>query len=266
MGQRALTWFALSKMGQLTFPLLLAEPPKPEEPSPQDAFTRAFRRMGLRRAAPVFQVEFRSFAGLRSTISLTGNQAKVRVSDVLADAPPLVHEALAEILLAQLFRRRASREARECYLAYVFKPTVRLRIDEARRQRGKKQLLPPQGRHFNLEEIFTQLNRKFFCNKLPAARLGWSRKRSRRTLGHYDDAHRTITITRWFDSPSVPRDLVEYVVFHEMLHMKIPTERNGHRRVVHSPEFRRAEKEFPKYETAIKQLKRLTERRSVTLD
>ena len=222
--------------------------------------------MGLRRAIPDFQVEFRSFAGLRSTIRLHENQAQVRVSDVLTDAPPLVHEALAEILLGQLFHRRPSREARECYLAHVFKPAVRLRIDEVRRQRGKKHLLPPRGRHFDLEEIFAGLNQKFFRGELPAARLGWSRKRSRRILGHYDDAHQTITITRWFDAPSVSRDLVEYVVFHEMLHIRFPTERRGHRRVVHSPEFRNAEKRFPKYETAIRQLKRLTDRRSVILD
>ena len=253
-------------MGQLALPLLLAETPESAAPSHQGAFTRAFRRMGLRRAIPEFQVEFRSFAGLRSTICLRENQAQVRVSDVLADAPPLVHEALAEILLAQLFRRRPSREARECYLAYVFKPAVRHRIDEARRQRGKKQLLPPRGRHFDLEEIFATLNQTFFRNELPSARLGWSRKRSRRTLGHYDDAHRTITITRWFDAPSVSRDLVEYVVFHEMLHIQFPTERRGHRRVMHSSEFRKAEKEFPKYKTAIAQLKRLTDGRAAGLD
>jgi hypothetical protein len=233
---------------------------------PEHTFMRAFRRMGLKHAVPEFDVRFRSFAGLRSTISLRDNHARVHVSDVLAEAPPLVLEALAEILLAQLFRRRPSREARECYMAYVFKPAVRHRIDEARRQRGRKRLLPPRGRHYDLEEMFSALNRKFFQGELPAARLGWSRKRSRRTLGNYDDAHRAITITRWFDSPTVPRDLVEYVVYHEMLHMKIPTERNGHRRVVHSPEFRKAEKQFPKYETALRQLKRLTAGRAAGLD
>lgn len=253
-------------MGQLTLPLLPAEPPESAGLSPQDAFARAFRRMGLRRAIPDFQVEFRSFAGLRSTIRLRENQAQVHVSDVLADAPPLVHEALAEILLAQLFRRHPSREARECYLAYVFKPAVRLRIDETRRQRGKKRLLPPRGRHFDLEEIFAALNQKFFRGELPAALVGWSRQRSRRILGHYDDAHQTITITRWFDAPSVSRDLVEYVVFHEMLHMQFPTERRGHRRVMHSPEFRKAEKRFPEYETALRHLKRLTAGRAAGLD
>jgi len=59
---------------------------------------------------------------------------------------------------------------------------------------------------------------------------------------------------------------VEYVVFHEMLHMRFPTERRGHRRVMHSPEFRKAEKEFPKYKIAIGQLKRLTVGRAAGLD
>jgi AcrR family transcriptional regulator len=253
-------------MEQLALPLAPAAHPELACANPGDTFKRAFLRMRMKRAVPEFRVEFRSYAGLRSTIRLLDNRAEVRVSDILAEAPPLVLEALAEILLAQLFRRRPSREARECYLAHVFKPAVRHRIDEARRQRGKKQLLPARGRHFDLDEIFARLNRRFFQNALPAARLGWSRKRSRRTLGNYDDAHRTITITRWFDSPSVPRDLVEYVVFHEMLHMRIPTARNGHRRVVHSAEFRNAEKQFPKYETAIRQLKRLTAGRAAGLD
>jgi predicted metal-dependent hydrolase len=59
---------------------------------------------------------------------------------------------------------------------------------------------------------------------------------------------------------------VEYVVYHEMLHMRFPTARNGHRRVVHSAEFRQAEKQFPKYEAALRQLKRLTAGRAAGLD
>ena len=253
-------------MEQLVLPLAPGAHPELAQANPEGAFKLAFLRMRMKRALPEFQVEFRPYAGLRSTIRLQDDRAEVRVSDILAEAPPLVLEALAEILLAQLFRRRPSREARECYLAHVFKPSVRHRIDDARRQRGKKQLLSARGRHFDLDEIFAQLNRKFFNSTLPAARLGWSRKRSRRTLGNYDDAHRTITITRWFDSPSVPRDLVEYVVYHEMLHMRIPTARNGHRRVVHSAEFRKAEKQFPHYEKALRQLKRLTAGRAAGLD
>lgn len=224
---------------------------------PEITFARVFRRLGLKRAVPRFRVEYHAFAGLRSNIRLRDTEVQIGLSDLLADAPPLVLEALAEILLAKLFRCRASREAQECYLAYVCAPTVQRRVDEARRQRGAKRFLPPQGQAYNLDEIFARLNRRFFHGGLAKPRLGWSLRRSRTLLGHYDSAHGTITISRWLDSRSVPRYLVEYLVFHEMLHMRYRIERDGHRRVLHSKEFRKAEKKFPKYEQARRQLRHI---------
>jgi hypothetical protein len=233
------------------------QPPLPRGPSLDlpETFRRVFRRLGIPSRAPSFNVEYRPFAGLRSTIRVRENRADVRISDVLEGAPPLVLEALAEILIAQVFRRRPSREAKECYLAYVFRPSTRRKIEESRRRRSAKRLLPPRGRWHDLSEIFRRLNRRFFRGELPQPRLGWSSKRSRTVLGHYDSAHGVIIINPVLDSSVVPRYLVEYLVFHEMLHLRYPVERCGHRRVLHSREFRQAEKRFPQYEQARRKLK-----------
>ena len=220
-------------------------------------FERAFRRLGIRRPVPEFQVEYRAFAGLRAAIRLQRERAVVRMSDLLADATPTVIEALAEILLARLFRRQASPEARELYLAWNMTPATRRRVEEARRARGRKRLLPPQGRNFNLESIFKELNQRFFQGELRVTRIGWSSARSQTLLGHHDPGHGTITISRWFDSESVPRHVVEYLVYHEMLHIRYPTERSGRRRVVHPPAFREAERRFPLYEEACKHLREM---------
>lgn len=220
-------------------------------------FARVFRRLRFSRPLPTFEVAYRPFAGLRSIIQVRDGRVRAGISDVLDGAPPLVLEALAEILLTQLFRRRPSREARECYLAYAFKPSIRGRIDEVRRQRGSKRLRPARGRCYDLNEIFTRLNHRFFRGSLSAPRLGWSPQRSRTLLGHYDSAHHTITVSRALDSPKVPRYLVEYLVFHEMLHARFPVLRQGHRRVIHSREFREAEKQFPQFEQARRRLKKL---------
>ena len=134
---------------------------------------------------------------------------------------------------------------------------MRPRIDAVRRQRGSVRLLPAQGRHYNLKEIFDELNRRFFRGRLKPPRLGWALKPSRTLLGHYDSAHETISISRWLDSPRVARDVVEYVVFHEALHMRYRVDRKGPRRVVHSREFRVAEKKFPKYEQIRRRLKQI---------
>jgi hypothetical protein len=222
---------------------------------PLELFRRVLRRLRVAGALPSLRVEFRPFAGLRSTICLRKDHLKVCISDVLENAPRLVLEALAEILLCKVYRRRASREARECYLAYVLSPSMRARIDQARRQRGTKRLLPAHGRWHDLEEVFHRLNERFFHGELSVTGLGWSLKNSRTTLGHYDAGHGMIVLNRALDSPTAPAHLVEYLVFHEMLHMRFPVERNGHLRVVHSREFRKAEREFPQYEEARKSLK-----------
>jgi hypothetical protein len=235
---------------QLT--LALAPPPDLTE-----VFQRVFSRLRIKSPVVSVGARFHPFAGLRSTITVRNGAVKARVSDVLAEASPLVLEALAEILLARIFHRRPSREARECYLAYTFRPAIRHRIDAARRERGSKRLLPARGRHHDLEEIFQGLNHRLFHGQIPPSRLGWSHKNSRRILGHYDSGHGTIIISRKLDSPAVPRYLVEYVVYHEMLHIRFPVERRGQRRVVHSREFREAEKKFPKYELACRQIKHL---------
>jgi hypothetical protein len=219
-----------------------------------ELFRRVLRRLRIA-TLPNMRVEFRPFAGLRSSIRLRKDHLDVCISDVLQDAPGLVLEALAEILLCKVYRRRASREARECYLAYVLSPGIRHRSDQARRERGAKRLLPARGRHHDLEEMFQRLNQNFFNGELHVTHLGWSLQNSRTTLGHYDAGHGTIVLNRALDSPAAPAHLVEYLVFHEMLHMRFPVERNGHRRVVHSREFREAEKKFPHYEEARKSLK-----------
>lgn len=222
-----------------------------------EVFRRVYGRLRIKSPVASIDARFHPFAGLRSTITVRNAALKARVSDVLADASPLVLEALAEILVARVFRRRPSREARECYLAYTLRPAMRSRIDAARRERGSKRLLPAHGRHHDLQGIFDALNRQLFHGELPPSRLGWSHRDSRRILGHYDSGHRTIVISRKLDSPAVPRYLVEYVVYHEMLHIRFPVERHGQRRVIHSREFREAEKKFPQYELACRQLKHL---------
>ena len=75
--------------------------------------------------------------------------------------------------------------------------------------------------------------------------LGWSRRPSRTTLGHYDPSHNAIVISRLLDRAEVPRLAVEYVLFHEMLHLKHPVEHGGTRRRVHTKDFREHEKQFP---------------------
>jgi len=87
--------------------------------------------------------------------------------------------------------------------------------------------------------------------------LGWSVRPSRTTLGHYDPSHHMIVLSKVLDHPQVPRLAVEYVMFHEMLHLRHPVEHKGSRRCVHTPEFKLAEREFEQLKLAREMLKRI---------
>jgi predicted metal-dependent hydrolase len=105
--------------------------------------------------------------------------------------------------------------------------------------------------------VFEALNAEHFQGLLARPQLGWSRGVSRNRLGHFDPSHNAIVISRIFDSPQVPGLALEYVMFHEMLHLRYPVEHNGARRRVHTREFRQAEKQFVKLKEAKEILKRL---------
>ena len=87
--------------------------------------------------------------------------------------------------------------------------------------------------------------------------MTWSRDHARNALGHYDPAHNAIVVSRVFDNPRVPRYAVEYLVYHEMLHLRHPVRLRGSRRSVHPRQFHDDEKLFPQLDEAKQFLKRL---------
>ncbi len=66
---------------------------------------------------------------------------------------------------------------------------------------------------------------RFFGGLLGRPDLTWSEHHAKRSLGHYDAAHNTIVVSRVFDRPSSPRYAIEYLLYHEMLHLKHPVRR-----------------------------------------
>jgi predicted metal-dependent hydrolase len=110
---------------------------------------------------------------------------------------------------------------------------------------------------YDLDTIFEALNTRFFHGLMARPRMSWSQTKTRRILGHYDPAHNAIIISRVFDHFAVPAYVLEYIVYHEMLHLKHPVKLRGSRRCVHSSEFQAEEKLFPHMAQANAFLRRL---------
>lgn len=225
--------------------------------SPAEIYARVFRELKPRTPPPEIAVEFCEFANPNSSIHLQDGKLRVRISDLLQSAPAPVMEALAFILLGKLYRKPVARVYAHRYRLYLHRKDVRRQAQLIRQIRGRKFISGPQGDLYNLEEIFERLNARFFDGLLGRPRLGWSRTASRHQLGHFDPSHNAIVISRIFDRPQTPSLALEYVMFHEMLHLQFPVDHSKARRCVHTREFKEAEKRFPGFEAAKEMLKRL---------
>lgn len=220
-------------------------------------YERAWRELACSDKAPAVEVRFCRFASDRSVIEARDGCLSVRISDLLEGAPLAVLEALAYILVARLLRRPVPAKHRDRYRRFLTRRDFRRRLHLVRQARGRKRFSSPEGRCFNLIEIFDELNRRFFAGLMARPVLGWSLKPSRTRLGHYDPSHNAIIISSWLDRPEVPRLVVDYVVYHEILHLKFPVEDCGSRRRVHTRAFRLEEKRFPALGLAKEALRRL---------
>jgi predicted metal-dependent hydrolase len=220
-------------------------------------FQETCREIRPRSPVPDLKVEFFAFANINNTIRMREGKLLVRVSDLLEAAPDAVLRAIAHILLAKMYRKPIERDQASRYRRYVSRREIREKAHLLRQIRGRKHIDTAHGQVYNLEAIFDDLNSRYFHGLLARPQMTWSRDHARSSLGHYDPAHNAIVVSRVFDRLQVPRYAVEYLVYHEMLHLKHPVKVRGGRRCVHSAEFQAEEKLFPRYQDAHQFLKRL---------
>ena len=220
-------------------------------------FQRMFTRLGCEGRPPRFRVEFFPYSSLVLTIRRREDSVLVRFSDLLRRAPRPVLEGAAALLLARVYRRRAPKPLVQPYLEYARSGRTRDRMNRMRRARVQLASRGARGEHFDLHRLFDELNAKYFQGQLQRPHIGWSARSWRRQFGCYDPGPNQILLNRRMDHPRVPQCAVEYVLYHEMLHVKHPTRRSGCTLVSHSREFREEEKRFAEFERARKILDRL---------
>jgi len=220
-------------------------------------FAEEYRALRPRAPKPHIFVSFYPFTRINNTIRLRDGAVYARLSDALEEAPESVVRAIAHILLAKLYRKPIAPRAAARYRQYALSAAGISQAAQIRRLRGRKNLYGTLGRVYDLKEIFDEMNLRFFGGLMPAPTLTWSGHYARRLLGHYDSAHNAIVISRVFDREQTPRAALEYVMYHEMLHLKHPTRLKGTRRCVHSAAFKRDEELFPNLPEIKRLLKKL---------
>jgi hypothetical protein len=226
-------------------------------------FADAFHHLGSSRGTPVIDVRFYPYAGLRHTIRVRSGQVYVRLSDICKDSPPEIMRALAFLLVARLLGKKVPAVHDRTYREYSLTPAVMRSSDIARRGRGRKMISSAQGSVYDLDKMFSKLNRRYFYSSLEKPALTWSQRKTRSILGHHDRVYQTITISKSLDSAQVPEWFVEYILYHEMLHIKHAARMINGRRYYHTAAFRLDERRFARYEDAQHWLEQVARQRRV---
>jgi hypothetical protein len=219
-------------------------------PGGDKIFQRIFTRLGCLGRPPRFVVELYPYANLAHTMRLREDVALVRLSDLLRDAPLPVVEAAAAFLLAQVYRRSVPGELRASYRDFALAHSTRRHIARIRKKRARRIAHQPRGQVHNLEPMFATLNECYFAGKLRRPHLGWSVRPWRSQFGCFDPSLNQIIMSNRLDRADVPAYAVEFILYHEMLHVKHPLRASACGLQSHSAEFRAEEKRFAQYAQA----------------
>ncbi len=216
----------------------------------KEIYEEVFRKINVNSVIPEIEVNFYPYIGINHTIRVRNGKVYVRLAEICIDLPLEAQKALAFILVSKLLNKRSSPQINQTYRSFINNQEFRHRAIESKRKRGRKIIGSARGEYYDLSEIFSHLNQIYFDNKIAEPTLSWSARRTYRILGHHDSTHETIVISKSLDDKSVPKFVVEFIVFHEMLHIFHPTEHRGGRRYNHTPQFRRDEKTFAYFNEA----------------
>lgn len=123
-----------------------------------------------------------------------------------------------------------------------------------------RRYLCTQGSTYHLQTMYDTLNKEYFQGSVNLL-ITWfgrseQRPRTRIALGLYHDALKLIKIHKIMDSPIFPSYVVEFIIFHEMLHHVCPAyyDKAGVHHI-HSKEFKALEAQYRHYQLAEQWLK-----------
>lgn len=175
----------------------------------------------------------------------TGKRAFLNVHRVFLDAPPDVQKALAQWTLHP--KRKGPGRIIDAYIAE--------QSAEINFKSSRLPVLRAVGRVYDLRELRDEVNRECFDNKLEVP-VTWGKmppngpRRSIR-FGSYACEQHLVRIHPYLDQERVPRFVIKFIVFHEMLHAALGVdELPDGRRSIHPPRFRELERQYPHYERA----------------
>lgn len=177
------------------------------------------------------------FRGYNANIRMRGPNIVINMSRNWRGVSSEIQKGLVQELLVRLFKVKKNTISMDLYHNFI---------------KSLPKVAPKTQSHPVLERSFNRVNEAFFAGMIdrPNLRLGSGVLR----LGTYEYATDTVTITEMLLERE---DLMDYVMYHELLHKKHQYSSNSGRHAHHSKKFREDERRFPNAERLEVELQRL---------
>lgn len=206
---------------------------------------RSFRGLYPDNIDPLlFEVKYSAkFSGFNANIRRKGYKITISLSRKWLEVSEDIQIGLCQHLLNRLYNTKIKTTEMELYTIFLKRVHVSIEknnIDE------------------RLKESFDRMNLQFFLNLLETTNLVWGEKNFRK-LGSYTYGTDTIMVSSVLKD--APQELIDLVVYHEMLHKKHKFYETNSKTMHHSSAFKADERKFPDFINAEKRLTQFLRRK-----
>ncbi len=169
----------------------------------------------------------RRLSDFNANIKLAHNRISLHLNLQWKDIDDEIKIGLIQTLLLKIFKKRATSPNIELYHNFI--KNIPLLTEK-----NKSDPI--------LDSSFARINQNFFYNQMEKPNLEWGTD-SRRKLGSYNFHNDTITVSTLFQS-SKP-ELLDYLIYHELLHKQHKFKHKNGTSFFHTRDFRRDENNYP---------------------
>ena len=189
----------------------------------EDAFTGLWPEKEIRHD---FSIKYSAkFKGYNANVKLYGKKVVFNLSRNWKPISKDIKMGLLQELMGRLFRDKKTTPNIDLY--HIFLKKVHIAV-------------PKTKKDAMLGESFSRVNREFFSGMMEMPNLEWNSSATK--LGSYDYGSDTITISRMLEDD---QEIMDYVMYHEMLHKKHKFSSKKGRLYHHTREFKSSERAFP---------------------
>ncbi len=219
---------------------------------PEYELNEAFSKVGKEFGYDTVETEFIAYKEFKVRWQRSYRWARFKVSDYIMDASYEVFESLARTLFSKIKGddQPYSKELED----FVTDPDFVTYKQPTYLRRSRNIIKTSEGEVKNLKDAEERLVKLGLIEKDPNVVLTWTKESNVRRVGYCSVLMKVVVLSKVLDSESIPDFVLDYVLYHEYLHLMIGFDPTGE---VHSKEFHAREDNYPRAEEAENWLKRL---------